>query len=51
MPLPQKRMKDEELILRFIALFYDFENYEKPMNTFLSNFMGKKEIHLLKNYK
>ena len=42
MPLPQKRMKDEELILRFIALFYDFENYEKPMNTFLSNFMGKK---------
>ncbi len=42
MPLPQKRMKDEELILRFLALFYDFENYEKPMNTFLSNFMGKK---------
>ncbi len=42
MPLPQKRMKDEELILRFLALFYDVEKYEKPMNTFLSNFMGKQ---------
>lgn len=41
MQLPQKRMKDEELILRFLALYYDFENYEKPMNSFLSKFMGK----------
>lgn len=41
MSLPQKRMKDEELILRFLALFYDFERYEKPMNSFLSDFMGK----------
>ena len=41
MSLPQKRMKDEELILRFLALFYDFKKYEKPMNSFLSDFMGE----------
>ena len=40
MPLPQKRMKDEELILRFLGLFFDFEKYYKPMNSFLSNFMA-----------
>lgn len=39
-PLPQKRMKDEELILRFLGLFFDFEKYYKPMNSFLSNFMA-----------
>jgi len=26
---PNKRMKDEELILRFLSLYYDFENYKK----------------------
>lgn len=36
---PNKRMKDEELILRFLALHYNFQNYSKPMNEFLSNFM------------
>lgn len=41
MSLPQKRMKDEELILRFLGLFYDFATYAKPMNSFLSSFMGK----------
>ena len=41
MPLSQKRMKDEELILRFLALFYDLDKYEKPMNSFLSDFLGK----------
>jgi hypothetical protein len=39
---PQKRRKDEELILRFFALFFDFENYFKPMNSFLSDFMSRK---------
>jgi len=42
MPLLQKHRKDEELILRFLALSLDFENYFKPMNSFLSNFMAKK---------
>jgi len=36
---PNKRMKDEELILRFLALHYNFKNYSKPMNEFLSKFM------------
>jgi uncharacterized protein with ParB-like and HNH nuclease domain len=33
------RRKDEELILRFFALYYNFSNYRKPMNEFLSIFM------------
>jgi hypothetical protein len=36
---PNKRMKDEELILRFFSLYYNFENYTKPMNEFMSRFM------------
>jgi uncharacterized protein with ParB-like and HNH nuclease domain len=34
-----KRKRDEELILRFFALYYDYANYKKPMNEFLSTFM------------
>jgi uncharacterized protein DUF262 len=34
-----KRQRDVELILRFLALFYNSANYEKPMKDFLSNFM------------
>jgi hypothetical protein len=40
MVLPQKRMRDEELILRFFAIYYDYDRYYKPMNSFLSKFMG-----------
>lgn len=40
-PNPNFRMKDEELILRFFALYYDLEKYTKPMNEFLSKFMLK----------
>ncbi len=36
-----KRSKDQELILRFLALAFDFYNYEKPMKGFLNNFMEK----------
>ena len=36
-----KRQRDIELILRFIALSYDSENYEKPMKDFLSQFLNK----------
>jgi uncharacterized protein with ParB-like and HNH nuclease domain len=34
-----ERMKDEELILRFFSLYYDLDNYRRPMKLFLSNFM------------
>lgn len=34
------RKRDVELILRFLALFFDYDKYEKPMQSFLNNFMG-----------
>lgn len=36
-----KRLKDQELILRFLAMYFDWESYEKPMNEFLNGFMSK----------
>jgi Protein of unknown function DUF262 len=36
-----KRLKDQELILRFLALFYELDTYERPMNEFLNTFMAK----------
>lgn len=33
------RKRDQELILRFLALFYRHEQYVKPMKEFLNNFM------------
>ena len=33
------RKKDEEIILRFFALYYSLEKYERPMKTFLNGFM------------
>lgn len=41
-----RRMKDVELILRFLA-FHDLENlddYERPMNDFLSNYMSQHRM-------
>ncbi len=35
-----KRAKDQELILRFLALTNRRDTYEKPMKNFLNNFMG-----------
>ena len=35
------RRRDEELILRFFALFFDHKNYRRPMKGFLNNFMSK----------
>jgi hypothetical protein len=37
---PDKRQRDVELILRFLALRSSAAEYEKPMKDFLSNFMG-----------
>ncbi len=37
LPKADKRLKDIELLLRVIALYRDFENYEKPMKGFLNS--------------
>jgi hypothetical protein len=36
---PSKRLKDQELILRFFAFFFSDIKYERPMNVYLNNFM------------
>ena len=36
-----KRLKDEELILRFFALFFNFDNYQRPIKEFLNDYMGR----------
>jgi Protein of unknown function DUF262 len=36
-----KIMRDQELILRFLALFFDASEYSRPMKGFLNSFMGK----------
>ncbi len=38
---PHRRKRDEELILRFFALFYEAKNYFRPMAKFLNEFMEK----------
>jgi len=35
------RMKDQELILRFLALYFNAESYKRPMKEFLNSYMGK----------
>ena len=37
--VPDKRMRDVELILRFLALLHNVNFYDKPMKKFLNNFM------------
>lgn len=36
---PSKRLKDQELILRFLAFFFEDIKYERPMNVYLNKFM------------
>lgn len=36
---PDTRMRDIELILRFIALYHTVDKYEKPMKDFMSRYM------------
>jgi hypothetical protein len=36
-----KFMRDQELILRFLALYFDSANYSRPMKEFLNQYMGK----------
>ena len=42
-PVPDTRMRDVELIVRFFALFEDSEQYSKPMKTFLNEFMKRHQ--------
>lgn len=35
-----KNMRDQELILRFLALYFGLENYVAPMKSFLNGYMG-----------
>lgn len=37
------RLKDQELILRFFAFYYNFENYSVPMKNFLNSFSKAKK--------
>ena len=37
-----KRQKDRELILRFLAFFYERENYKRPMRGFLNDFVRRR---------
>ena len=37
---PSKRLKDQELLLRFFAFFFADIKYERPMNVYLNNFMA-----------
>ncbi len=36
------RLKDQELILRFLALYFSSDQYEKPMHEFLNKFSQKQ---------
>jgi hypothetical protein len=38
-PAPDTRMRDIELILRFLAAFYNVANYKRPMKKFLNDYM------------
>ncbi len=38
---PHPRLKDRELILRFLAFYADAESYERPQEEFLSKFAAK----------
>lgn len=42
-PEPDRRLRDLELILRFVAMHERWEQYEKPMKTFLNNFLDSKQ--------
>lgn len=48
-PDPSKRMKDQELILRFLALYFDLHNYRGSMKDFLNSFI-KTHRSLDKNH-
>lgn len=41
-----KRMRDQELILRFFALYFEGDSYKKPMREFLNQYMASnRKLH------
>ena len=38
--LPSNRLKDQELILRFFALYYRYNTYDRPLKGFLNTYMS-----------
>lgn len=36
-----KNMRDQELILRFLALYFNCDNYKIPLKEFINNYMGQ----------
>jgi hypothetical protein len=45
---PSSRLKDEELILRFFALFFGADKYARPMKGFMNAFMeGNRDLALI----
>lgn len=46
-----KRMRDQELILRFLALYFHRDKYRRPMKEFLNNFMfANKHLSLFPSH-
>lgn len=45
------RMKDQELILRFLALYFYSDNYKRPMTDFLNRYMGGNRFFRLQPEK
>lgn len=45
------RLKDEELILRFFALYFNFNNYKRPLKDFLNNYMAGNRHLKIQNKK
>lgn len=41
---PDKRMRDDELVLRFFAVYDHFRDYQAPLRTFLNQYMNSKTI-------
>lgn len=39
--LSSKRLKDQELILRFLGLYFELDRYEQPMEEFLNRFASR----------
>jgi hypothetical protein len=38
---PSERLKDQELILRFLSFYEDQENYQRPLKVFLNEFLDR----------